>query len=340
MVISYKDAGVDLERGEKFVDAIKPIAQQTNREEVITPIGGFAGCFALPSGYKEPVLVSCTDGVGTKVLLANNIEYQMNVGQDLVAMVVNDLICTGATPLFFLDYYASSELDTEQAKWFFCGICDSLQRCGMSLLGGESAEMPGLYKGKDFDVAGFGVGVVERSEIIDGPKNVKEGDIIIGIGSSGPHANGFSLIRQILGQAAFDFDNVSFDALLNGVMKPTPLYWSTIEAVKKFVPIKAIANITGGGLLENLPRVIGKDLGCSISAASWDVPAVFWTLMQRGNIHMEEMYRVFNMGIGMAIIVEPQNEHLALETISSNGLTAWKIGDIIPRMSDSAIIIA
>lgn len=341
MTQSYKDAGVDLERGKKFVDAIKPIAFDINHENVITPIGGFAGCFSLPTGYNEPVLVASTDGVGTKVLLTiDDPVYNLNVGQDLVAMVVNDLICTGAEPLFFLDYYASSELDPDRATWLFNGMCDALLHCNMSLLGGESAEMPGMYKGKDFDIAGFGVGVVERSEIIDGPKNVKEGDVIIGIESSGPHANGFSLIRKIIEEMAFEGDSTSFDAVLDGVMKPTHLYWPTIEAVKKFVPIKAIANITGGGLLENLPRVIGDDVMCSISASSWEVPAVFWTLMQHKTMSPEEMYSVFNMGVGMTIIVDPQHEQRVLEVISTIGFAAWNIGEIIPRMDASPIIIA
>ena len=340
MPTSYKDAGVDLDAGNEFVNKIRPKAIATLRAEVIAHLGGFAGCFALPTGYKEPVIVSSVDGVGTKVLLATTEEYLQNIGQDLVAMVVNDIICTGADPLFFLDYYASSKLDPEQADWLFEGIRDALDTCNMTLLGGESAEMPGMYQPEHFDVAGFGVGMVDRRNIINGHESVREDDIIIGIESSGPHSNGYSLIRKILSDVALKTSPEEFAEIHDKVMAASHLYPPTIKAIKEAgVPIKAIANITGGGLLENLPRVVDVWWRCVIDPASWDTPDVFWWLMKNGPVHMQEMYRVFNMGIGITIIVDPQYEKETIAAIEGDGFQGWKIGVVTLRNNNEPPVL-
>ena len=328
---TYKDSGVDLEKGEEFVKAIKPAAIATLRNEVIAHVGGFAGCFALPTGYEDPVLVSCTDGVGTKVKLATTPEYQVVVGKDLVAMCANDLICTGADPLYFLDYYASTDLDVEQAKWVMEGVRWACNECNMALLGGETAMMPGMYNPGEFDVAGFATGIVSRKDMIDGHENVKGGNVIIGIESRGPHSNGYSLVRSILDDAAHKLSAEEFAEKVEAVMKPTFLYVKAVAAIKKVAPINAIANITGGGLFENIPRVVDTWWRCVIDPASWDTPEIFWWLMNEGNVPADEMYKVFNMGIGLVLIVDEEHEDVVIQTILEENLKAWKIGEVLEK---------
>ena len=337
--ISYKDAGVDIEAGNRLVERIKHVARDTKRPEVLAGLGGFGALFELPQGYKEPVLVSGTDGVGTKLKLAMDANKHDTIGIDLVAMCVNDLIVTGAEPLFFLDYYATGKLDVDVATNVVEGIGKGCSLSGCSLVGGETAEMPGMYQGGDYDLAGFCVGIVEKSKIIDGSQ-VKAGDTLIGLASSGPHSNGYSLIRKILSVSGADLSEECGDTtLINALLEPTRIYVKNLLEVSKTVPLHALSHITGGGLLENIPRVLPENTAALINVNSWEMPPVFQWLQKHGNIEATEMYRTFNCGIGMVICVSKDQANSALETLTSLGETAHIIGEIIPSEPDSDQVI-
>lgn len=326
--LSYKDAGVDIDAGEALVERIKGVAKRTRRPEVMAGLGGFAALCEIPEGYRQPVLVSGTDGVGTKLRLAMNLQKHDTIGIDLVAMCVNDLVVTGAEPLFFLDYYATGKLNVDVAAAVVSGIGDGCEQSGCSLVGGETAEMPGMYEGEDYDLAGFCVGVVEKSEIIDGSK-VKEGDALIALTSSGPHSNGYSLIRKIIEVSNADLNqDCGGRPLGDALMEPTRIYVKNLLALIKAGHVNAIAHITGGGLTENIPRVIPDNCKAVIDTQSWQFPPVFQWLQQAGNVQAREMYRTFNCGVGMVIAVPAANKDQALAQLASLGETAFVIGHI------------
>ena len=326
--LTYKDAGVDIDAGNELVERIKPLVTRTRRAEVLAGIGGFGGLFALPPGrYAEPVLVSGTDGVGTKLMLAQHLGVHDTIGIDLVAMCVNDVLVQGAEPLFFLDYFACGKLDTDVASAVIAGIAEGCVQAGAALIGGETAEMPDMYAPGEYDLAGFTVGAVERSEIIDGSA-ISEGDIVIGIASSGPHSNGYSLIRKVLDRAG--------DAQIDGVpaaerlLAPTRIYVRSILALIQEVTVNGLAHITGGGITENIPRVLRGDLNVAIDTTSWEQGAVFDFLQERGNIETAEMRRTFNCGVGMIAVVNPAHAPAAIELLNQQGEHAWQLGTVIP----------
>jgi len=326
--LSYKDAGVDIDAGNALVDRIKGISKRTRRPEVMGGLGGFGALCEIPEGYKQPVLVSGTDGVGTKLALAMQMGIHDTIGIDLVAMCVNDLIVTGAEPLFFLDYYATGALSVDTAVDVVEGIGRGCELAGCSLVGGETAEMPGMYEGNDYDLAGFCVGVVEKSAIIDGTA-VSPGDGLIGIASSGPHSNGFSLIRKILEVSGADLNQKMGDTSLGeALLTPTTIYVKALLDLFSRTQVKALSHITGGGLLENIPRVLPDNCSAQIYTDSWQWPEVFSWLQDQGNVENEEMYRTFNCGVGMVICVAGQDLDAALEQLNDNGHKAWKIGQI------------
>lgn len=337
--LSYRDAGVDIEAGNSLVERIKPHAKATFRPEVLTGLGGFGALFELPiDRYRKPVLVAGTDGVGTKLKLAIESERYDGVGIDLVAMCVNDLIVQGAEPLFFLDYYATGKLDVEVAAAVIAGIAKGCKLSGAALIGGETAEMPGMYAAGDFDLAGFCVGIVERDDIIDG-SSCSEGDKLIGIASSGPHSNGYSLIRKVLtisGQSLSDPFNQQ--TLGDALMAPTKIYVKTMLELLKSHSIKAISHITGGGLTENLPRVLPVKLSAEIDLDSWPKPKIFTWLAEQGNIAKEDMLLTFNCGIGMVICIDPSNEDAVLKSLEQLGEQAWSIGQLIARGDQRGVV--
>ena len=305
--ISYKDAGVDIDAGEALVERIKGVAKRTARPEVMGGLGGFGALCEIPAGYKQPVLVSGTDGVGTKLRLALNLNQHDSIGQDLVAMCVNDLVVCGAEPLFFLDYYATGKLNVDVAATVVTGIGAGCELAGCALVGGETAEMPGMYEGEDYDLAGFCVGVVEKAEIIDGSK-VAAGDALIALPSSGPHSNGYSLIRKIIEVAGADIESIQLDGkpLKDLLMAPTRIYVKPLlKLIKDTGAVKAMAHITGGGLVENVPRMLPEALAAEIEFGSWEIPPVFKWLREAGNVAPLEMCRTFNSGVGMVIAVDP-----------------------------------
>lgn len=327
--ITYKDAGVDIEAGNALIERIKHVARKTRRPEVMGGLGGFGALCKIPAGYSEPLLVSGTDGVGTKLRLAIDLQRHDSVGIDLVAMCVNDLIVCGAEPLFFLDYYATGKLDIDTAAAVVEGIGKGCELAACSLVGGETAEMPGMYDGTDYDLAGFCVGVVESSELIDGSK-VARGDTLIGLASSGPHSNGFSLIRRILSVTGADplTTRIGEQSLADALMAPTRIYVESLRKLFKTVPIHALAHITGGGLLENIPRVLPAHTKALIDTSSWSLPPVFKWLQENGNISQKEMYKTFNCGIGMVLCVPADEARKALTQLAANGETATIIGSI------------
>jgi phosphoribosylformylglycinamidine cyclo-ligase len=331
--ISYKDAGVDIDAGTALVERIKGVAKRTRRPEVMAGLGGFGALCELPEGYKKPVLVSGTDGVGTKLRLAMDLGKHDTIGIDLVAMCVNDLIVAGAEPLFFLDYYATGKLNIDVAADVVTGIGEGCLQSGCSLVGGETAEMPGMYEGEDYDLAGFCVGVVEKDEIIDG-SNVATGNVLIGLASSGPHSNGYSLIRKILEVNNLHADKGDLDQEVGGIplkdalMAPTRIYVKSLLNLMKHVPVHALSHITGGGLLENLPRVLPENSCAVIDTASWEIPAVFKWLQQAGNVEQTEMYRTLNCGVGMVICVDADKQEQALQLLNDAGENAWVIGHV------------
>ncbi len=326
--LSYKDAGVDIEAGNQLVERIKGVAKATQRPEVVSNLGGFGAMFELPKGYQNPVLVSGTDGVGTKLRLAIDAGIHDKVGIDLVAMCVNDLIVQGAEPLFFLDYYATGKLDIDIAAEVVKGIGEGCSQAGCSLIGGETAEMPGMYQNKDYDLAGFCVGIVEKSKVIDGTQ-VKAGDQLIALASSGPHSNGYSLIRKIIELSQTDLQqDFHGKSLAKTLLEPTRIYVKSILELIKQIDLKALSHITGGGLLENIPRVLPAHTCAQISQSSWQMPAIFEWLMQTGNIELMEMYRTFNCGVGMVLVVSETELPKALSVLEAAGENAWHLGEI------------
>ncbi|ACO79835.1 phosphoribosylaminoimidazole synthetase [Azotobacter vinelandii CA] len=328
--LSYKDAGVDIDAGEALVERIKGVARRTARPEVMGGLGGFGALCEIPAGYRQPVLVSGTDGVGTKLRLAMNLGKHDSIGIDLVAMCVNDLVVCGAEPLFFLDYYATGKLNVDVAARVVAGIGEGCEMAGCALVGGETAEMPGMYEGEDYDLAGFCVGVVEKSEIIDGAK-VAAGDALIALPSSGPHSNGYSLIRKILELSGTDVAGATLDGkpLADLLMAPTRIYVKPLlKLIRETGAVKAMAHITGGGLTENIPRVLPQGTRAVIDVASWTRPAVFDWLQEKGNVDEREMHRVLNCGVGMVVCVARDKVEQALAVLRAAGEQPWLIGDI------------
>lgn len=327
--LSYKDAGVDIDAGNALVERIKGAAKRTRRPEVMAGLGGFGALFELPSGYREPVLVSGTDGVGTKLRLAIDYQCHDRVGIDLVAMCVNDLIVCGAEPLFFLDYYATGKLSVETASAVVGGIADGCELSGCSLIGGETAEMPGMYEGEDYDLAGFCVGIAEKSQLIDGSK-VSSGDLLLALPSSGPHSNGFSLIRKVIELSGVDLatEQLNGAPLLEQLMAPTEIYVKPLLKLIRSQDVHALSHITGGGLLENLPRVLPDHCKAVIDSDSWQPPAVFDWLQEQGNISQREMYRALNCGIGMVVAIPASGVETAIALLAEEGQNAFVIGSI------------
>ena len=328
--ISYKDAGVDIDAGNALVDRIKHVAKRTSRPEVMGGLGGFGALCEIPAGYKQPVLVSGTDGVGTKLRLAMDLGKHDSIGIDLVAMCVNDLLVCGAEPLFFLDYYATGKLNIDIAAQVVTGIGAGCELAGCALVGGETAEMPGMYEGEDYDLAGFCVGVVEKAEIIDGTR-VQPGDVLLALPSSGPHSNGYSLIRKIIEVSGVDINQTQLDGqpLTELLMAPTRIYVKALlQLIRETGAVKAMAHITGGGLLENIPRVLPADASAIIDLTSWQRPAVFNWLQQQGNVDETEMHRVLNCGVGMIICVAEDQAATAMQVLTQAGEAPWIIGRI------------
>lgn len=327
--LSYKDAGVDIDAGNALVDNIKSVVKKTTRPEVMGGLGGFGALCRIPANYKKPILVSGTDGVGTKLRLAIDFKKHDTVGIDLVAMSVNDLVVQGAEPLFFLDYYATGKLNVEDATKVVTGIGKGCELAGCSLIGGETAEMPGMYHVPDYDLAGFAVGVVEEDEIIDGSK-VKPGDAIVAIASSGPHSNGYSLVRKVLEVSKADPNQKMSDGrtLIDTLLTPTRIYVKPILNLMKSCKIHALAHITGGGFWENIPRVLPANTKAVCREDSWEWPEVFKWLQKNGNIDTHEMYRTFNCGVGMIVALDKADAEKAVEILNANGEKAWVIGSI------------
>jgi phosphoribosylformylglycinamidine cyclo-ligase len=338
--LSYKDAGVDIDAGDALVERIKPLAKKTMREGVLAGIGGFGALFEVPKRYKEPVLVSGTDGVGTKLKLA--FEWQMHdtVGIDLVAMSVNDVLVQGAEPLFFLDYFACGKLDVDTAAAVIGGIAKGCELSGCALIGGETAEMPGMYPAGEYDLAGFAVGAVEKSKILTG-QNVQAGDVVLGLSSSGVHSNGFSLVRKVIERAG-----ANTPATLDGqpfkqaIMAPTRLYVKSVLAALAQHPIKALAHITGGGLLENIPRVLPDGLAAHLRLSSWPRSELFGWLQTTAGIEDIEMNRTFNNGIGMVVVIDAAHAKACAQTLQDLGESVHTIGVIAPKGDGASVVVA
>lgn len=338
--LSYRDAGVDIDAGDELVQRIKPFAKQTLRPGVLGGLGGFGALFELDlNKYKAPLLVAGTDGVGTKLKLALQMAKHDTIGIDLVAMCVNDLIVQGAEPLFFLDYYATGALSVDTAADVVRGIAEGCKQSGAALIGGETAEMPGMYHANDYDLAGFCVGVVDKDKLIDGSQ-VAAGDILIGLDSSGPHSNGYSLIRKILEHSQANLDDEFEGSTLGEVLlTPTRIYVKPLLTLFEQVTVKALAHITGGGLLENIPRVMPADTLARIDAQSWTRPAIFDWLQDAGQVAAMEMYRTFNCGIGMVTVVSPANVSAALACLENQGIAARIIGEIGKAEGEPRVVI-
>ena len=334
--LSYRDAGVDIDAGEALVDAIKPLARRTMRDGVLAGIGGFGALFEVPKRYREPVLVSGTDGVGTKLKLAFQLNRHDTVGQDLVAMSVNDILVQGAEPLFFLDYFACGKLDVATATAVVGGIATGCELAGCALIGGETAEMPGMYPAGEYDLAGFAVGAVEKSRIING-SSIAPGDVVLGLASSGVHSNGYSLVRKILERAAPDL-GADFDGrtLADALIAPTRIYVKPVLALLEQIEIKGMAHITGGGLVDNLPRMLAMGLTAELDHRAWPLPPLFGWLQRHGGVADAEMHRVFNCGIGMAVIVAAADADTAQSLLAASGEMVWKIGVIRARADGEA----
>jgi phosphoribosylformylglycinamidine cyclo-ligase len=334
--LSYRDAGVDIDAGDALVEAIKPMAKRTMREGVLGGIGGFGGLFEISKKFKEPVLVSGTDGVGTKLKLAFELNRHDTVGIDLVAMSVNDILVQGAEPLFFLDYFACGKLDVATATAVVSGIAKGCEESGCALLGGETAEMPGMYPDGEYDLAGFAVGAVEKSQIIDGSKIVP-GDVVLGLASSGIHSNGYSLVRKIIQVAKPDLEaDFHGRKLADVLMAPTRLYVKPLLALMQSMEVKGLVHITGGGLVENIPRVLADNLTAVLDGKSWTMPPLFQWLQQHGGVADAEMHRVFNCGIGMTVIVSKENADAAFAQLQAAGETVYRIGEIRAREEGQA----
>jgi phosphoribosylformylglycinamidine cyclo-ligase len=330
--LTYRDAGVDIDAGDRLVERIKPFARKTLRKGVLAGIGGFGALFEIARNrYREPVLVAGTDGVGTKLKLAFELDRHAGIGIDLVAMSVNDILTHGAEPLFFLDYYACGKLDVAAATEVIKGIARGCEQAGCALIGGETAEMPGMYPSGEYDLAGFAVGIVEKSRIIDG-RGIAAGDAVLGLASSGAHSNGYSLIRKIIAVTGADLAGAFHGrTLADAILEPTRIYVKPVLKLARAVTIKGLAHITGGGLVDNVPRVLPDRLAARIERAAWPMPPLFQWLKERGNIADAELHRVFNCGIGMAVVVAASEARAALKALKAAGETAWRIGRIERR---------
>ena len=337
--LSYRDAGVDINAGDRLVENIKPFAKRTLRSEVLTGIGGFGALFEISKKYQNPVLVSGTDGVGTKLKLAFQLDRHDSIGIDLVAMSVNDILVQGAEPLFFLDYFACGKLNVETATVVISGVARGCELAGCALIGGETAEMPGMYPLGEYDLAGFAVGIVEKDRIISGT-TIQEGDIVLGLASSGAHSNGYSLIRKIIENnhidLAADFYGKTF---ADTIMTPTRIYVKPVLELIKQLPVKGLAHITGGGLMENVPRILPHQVMAVLQRDSWQMPPLFHWLQQQGNIADHEMARVFNCGIGMVIVIAPDHVENAMRSLRASGESVWQIGEIKSRMANQAATV-
>jgi phosphoribosylformylglycinamidine cyclo-ligase len=334
--LSYRDAGVDIDAGDALVNAIKPFAKRTLREGVLGGIGGFGALFEISKKYENPVLVSGTDGVGTKLKLAFQLNRHDTVGIDLVAMSVNDILVQGAEPLFFLDYFSCGKLDVDTAARVIKGIAAGCEQAGCALIGGETAEMPGMYPDGEYDLAGFAVGVAEKAKLIDGSK-IAPGDVVLGLASSGILSNGDSLVRRIIDVAKPDLD-AAFDGrtLADALMQPTRIYVKPLLKLMQAMEVKGMAHITGGGLVENIPRVLPDNVTAEIKKNAWQMPPLFGWLQQNGNVAESEMHRVFNCGIGMVVIVSAEDADKAKALLSDAGETVWQIGEIRERADNEA----
>ncbi|QIR35346.1 phosphoribosylformylglycinamidine cyclo-ligase [Tolypothrix sp. PCC 7910] len=331
--MDYRDAGVDVEAGRAFVDKIRNLVHSTFRKEVLGGLGGFGGCFQLPGGFKEPVLVSGTDGVGTKLKIAQVLNRHDTVGIDLVAMCVNDVLTSGAEPLFFLDYLATGKLDKEQLTEVVAGIASGCQQAGCALLGGETAEMPGFYQVGEYDLAGFCVGIVEKSQMLDGSQ-VQVGDVAIALASSGVHSNGLSLVRKIVSDRQFDWNEkpelLGGETIAAAFLKPTQIYVKPVLAARQAgLEIHGMAHITGGGLPENLPRCLGTGQAIKIDRNSLTIPPLFQWLAAAGGVNNEAMYNTFNMGIGYVLLVPPNSVEQTISHFQSQDIPAFAIGEVI-----------
>ncbi len=340
---AYARAGVDIEAGNALVEAIKPLAKSTKRSGAEGGLGGFGGLFDLKAtGFKDPVLVSATDGVGTKLRVAIETDTHDTVGIDLVAMCVNDLVVAGAEPLFFLDYFATSKLEVDMARDVVAGIAEGCKQAGCALIGGETAEMPGMYNKDDYDLAGFAVGAVERGQTLP-REDLVEGDIVLGLASSGVHSNGFSLVRKIITQEGLSFkDTAPFDpsrSIGEAILEPTRIYVKPLLAAVKTGKVKAMAHITGGGLLENIPRVLPEGFGVWISAESWPIPAIFKWLAEKSNLCSSELARTFNCGIGMTVIVAKEDADMISKLLTDAGETVYRIGEVEKNLSDNRVTL-
>jgi len=329
--LSYRDAGVDIDAGDDLVDRIKPLAKKTMREGVLAGIGGFGALFEVPKRYKEPVLVAGTDGVGTKLRLAFEWNRHDTIGQDLVAMSVNDILVQGAEPLFFLDYFACGKLTVDTAATVVGGIAKGCELSGCALIGGETAEMPGMYPPGEYDLAGFAVGAVEKSKIITG-NTIVPGDVVLAIGSSGAHSNGYSLVRKIIERAgAKPSDDLGGRPLGDVVMAPTEIYVKPLLKLISEINVKGMAHITGGGLVDNVPRVLPENTQAVLHRDSWQMPELFRWLQMKGGVADAEMVRVFNCGIGMVVIVSPDQADTAIKSLIAQGLKSWVAGEVVER---------
>lgn len=333
--LSYRDAGVDIDAGDDLVNRIKPFAKKTMREGVLAGIGGFGALFEVPKRYKEPVLVAGTDGVGTKLRLAFEWNRHDTIGQDLVAMSVNDILVQGAEPLFFLDYFACGKLTVDTAATVVAGIAKGCELSGCALIGGETAEMPGMYPPGEYDLAGFAVGAVEKSKIITGA-TIVPGDVVLAIASSGAHSNGYSLVRKIIERAgAKPSDDLGGLPLGDVVMAPTEIYVKPLLKLISEINVKGMAHITGGGLVDNVPRVLPENIQAVLHRDSWQMPELFRWLQMKGGVADAEMVRVFNCGIGMVVIVAADEADAAIASLKGQGLTAWTVGDVVERPKDA-----
>jgi len=336
---TYKDAGVNIEAGDELVERIKPFAKKTLRPEVLGGLGGFGSLFEVPKKYKNPILVSGTDGVGTKLKLAFALNQHKTIGQDLVAMCVNDILVQGAEPIFFLDYFACGKLNVKQASDVIEGIAFGCELAGCSLVGGETAEMPGMYQSEEYDLAGFCVGVVEKDKIIDG-SSVNEGDTVIGLASSGPHSNGYSLIRKLIEKEKLDLNNFCGDKIFSEVLlEPTRIYVKSILALNQEINIKAMAHITGGGLTENIPRVLPRHLAVNLQKNAWQKQEIFDWLKSKGNLSDHEMYKTFNCGIGMVLIIDDKDSDQAIKILSSYGESVNILGTVTTRKNNDPQVV-